>query len=57
VLTRNCRRGWRDTWQIAWVTCGNTTNASLNRVFTQTFPSALQLLADGETIVEITEVR
>ena len=57
MLTRNCRRGWRDTWQIAWVTCGNTTNASLNRVFTQTFPSALQLLADGETIVEITEVR
>ena len=43
--------------QIVWVTCGNTTNVSLNRVFTQTFPSALQLLADGETIVEITEAR
>ena len=43
--------------RIVWVTCGNTTNANLNRVFTQTFPSALQLLADGETIVEITEAR
>jgi len=43
--------------QIVWVTCGNTTNASLNRVFTQTFPSALQLLANGETIVEITEAK
>jgi predicted nuclease of predicted toxin-antitoxin system len=43
--------------QIFWVTRGNTTNANLNRVFTATLPSALQLLADGETIVEITEAR
>ena len=41
--------------QIVWVTCGNTTNANLNRMFTQTFPSALQLLVGGETIVEITD--
>lgn len=41
--------------QIVWVTCGNTTNASLDRIFALTFPGALQLLSAGETIVEITE--
>ena len=40
--------------QIVWVTCVNTTNASLNRIFTATFASTLQLLVAGETIVEIT---
>ncbi|MGH8611059.1 MAG: DUF5615 family PIN-like protein [Gammaproteobacteria bacterium] len=41
--------------QIVWVTCGNTTNDNLNRIFADTFASALQLLAAGETLVEITE--
>lgn len=40
--------------QIVWVTCGNTTNASLMRLFDATFASAIQLLVAGETIVEIT---
>lgn len=39
--------------QIVWVTCGNTTNANLERIFETHFAAALQLLADGETIVEI----
>jgi len=41
--------------QIVWVTCGNTTNASLTRIFAMTFASALQLLSAGETIVEIAD--
>jgi predicted nuclease of predicted toxin-antitoxin system len=41
--------------QVVWVTCGNTTNANLVRLFAATFDSALQLLLAGESIVEITE--
>ena len=41
--------------QIVWVTCGNTTNDNLKRVFAETFANALQLLAGGEMLVEITE--
>lgn len=41
--------------QIVWVTCGNTTNASLARLFDATFADALELLRAGETIVEIAD--
>lgn len=39
--------------QILWVTCGNCSNAHLREIFAKTFPSAMQLLATGEAIVEI----
>lgn len=39
--------------QILWVTCGNVTNRNLRQIFIQTFPNALRLLQEGESIVEI----
>jgi predicted nuclease of predicted toxin-antitoxin system len=39
--------------QIIWVTCGNTSNANLRQILGQTLPTALQLLQDGEQLVEI----
>ena len=39
--------------QIIWVTCGNTSNARLKEVLTNTLPKALDLLNFGEKLVEI----
>ncbi|REJ42729.1 MAG: hypothetical protein DWQ54_07370 [Microcystis flos-aquae TF09] len=39
--------------QIIWVTCGNTSNARLREILSETLPRALELLAAGETLVEI----
>jgi predicted nuclease of predicted toxin-antitoxin system len=39
--------------QILWLTCGNMTNRDLQRIFTQAFPEALELLRNGENVVEI----
>jgi predicted nuclease of predicted toxin-antitoxin system len=39
--------------QILWLTCGNMANRELQRIFTQAFPQALELLQNGESIVEI----
>ena len=39
--------------QIIWVTCGNTSNARLKEVLTNTLPKALDLLTFGEKLVEI----
>lgn len=39
--------------QVIWVTCGNTSNLNLERLFEAHFAAALQLLADAETIVEM----
>jgi predicted nuclease of predicted toxin-antitoxin system len=39
--------------QIIWVTCGNTSNARLKEVLTNTLPKALDLLNSGEKLVEI----
>lgn len=39
--------------QILWVTCGNVTNRNLRQILIQTFPNALRLLQEGESIVEI----
>jgi predicted nuclease of predicted toxin-antitoxin system len=41
--------------QVVWLTCGNVSNSHLQRIFTATFPDALQLLSGGETIVEISD--
>jgi predicted nuclease of predicted toxin-antitoxin system len=42
--------------QIVWVTCGNVTNKSLQRIFSQTFTNAINLLQAGESIVEINSI-
>ena len=39
--------------QVIWVTCGNTTNARLREILTNTLPKALELLDSGERLVEI----
>jgi predicted nuclease of predicted toxin-antitoxin system len=39
--------------QIIWLTCGNTSNARLREILSGTLPRALELLAAGETLVEI----
>ena len=39
--------------QIIWLTCGNTSNAKLREILSETLPKALELFATGETLVEI----
>lgn len=39
--------------QILWLTCGNTSNASLHGLLSAAMPSALELLSAGEPLVEI----
>ena len=39
--------------QIVWLTCGNTTNATLRGILTQTWPRVAELLAAGEPLIEI----
>jgi predicted nuclease of predicted toxin-antitoxin system len=39
--------------QVIWITCGNTSNANLKRILTDTLPRALELLLLGETLVEV----
>ena len=39
--------------QVIWLTCGNTSNARLKAILTDTLPKALELLKSGEKIVEI----
>lgn len=43
--------------QILWLTCGNITNRDLQRIFTRAFPDAVDLLNNGENIVEIGRVK
>jgi predicted nuclease of predicted toxin-antitoxin system len=39
--------------QVLWITCGNTSNAYLQRILRITLPSALKLLKQGEPVIEI----
>jgi predicted nuclease of predicted toxin-antitoxin system len=41
--------------KLIWVTCGNTSNAYLNRVLERVLNAALALLDQGEDLVEITD--
>ena len=41
--------------RVVWIRCGNTSNAHLKEVFRKTFPAALDMLAAGEPLVEITD--
>ena len=42
--------------QVIWVTCGNTSNARLREILTNTLPKALELLDAGERLVEINAI-
>ena len=44
---------WEHLPQILWLTCGNVTNRNLRRLLTATLPDALEILLQGEAIVEI----
>ena len=41
--------------QVLWITCGNTSNAQLIRVLQTALPTALNLLEQGEPLVEISD--
>jgi predicted nuclease of predicted toxin-antitoxin system len=41
--------------QILWLTCGNTSNARLREVLRQTLAQALDLVRNGERLVEISD--
>ena len=43
--------------QILWVTCGNTSNAQLRQILQRALPTALNLLEQGESLVEISDAR
>lgn len=42
--------------QVVWITCGNTSNIRLRKLLEVTFSQALQLLATGERLVEISDI-
>ncbi|MGI8542598.1 MAG: DUF5615 family PIN-like protein [Aridibacter sp.] len=39
--------------QVIWLTCGNTSNARLKEILTATLEEAVELLENGEEVVEI----
>ncbi|MBK8870000.1 MAG: DUF5615 family PIN-like protein [Elusimicrobia bacterium] len=41
--------------QILWLTCGNTSNAHLKRILEKSMPQAIQMLRNGEILVEISD--
>ena len=41
--------------QVLWITSGNTSNARLRDVLAEALPTALQLLDQGEHLVEISD--
>ncbi len=40
--------------KVLWITCGNTSNENLRRILRLALRPAMELLATGESIVEIT---
>jgi predicted nuclease of predicted toxin-antitoxin system len=38
---------------VIWLTCGNTSNSALRLVLRSTLPKALELIGQGEKLVEI----
>lgn len=44
---------WGAPPQVIWLTCGNTSNARLRDVLAKAMPATLNLLEDGEPLVEI----
>lgn len=43
--------------KVIWVTCGNTSNRHLKAILKTALPEALQLLADSEDLVEISDAQ
>lgn len=39
--------------QVIWITCGNTSNARMREVLADALPKALDLLEEGESLIEI----
>lgn len=42
--------------QVLWVRCGNTSNAHMREVLTETLSNAMSLIEAGEPLVEITDI-
>ncbi len=42
--------------QIIWLTCGNTSNANLCNILKRSLQDAIDILEDGEPVVEIRSV-
>ena len=42
--------------KLIWITCGNTSNAYLRTVLSETLKDALAVLESGDTLVEISDV-
>lgn len=42
---------------IVWLTCGNVANRDLKALIERTWPGVRNLLAAGETVVEVSEAR
>jgi predicted nuclease of predicted toxin-antitoxin system len=43
--------------QIIWITCGNTSNAHLRHLLRTALPRALEMLSEGESLVELSDLR
>lgn len=43
--------------QIIWITCGNTSDAHLRTLLSSALPRALEMIASGESLVEISDLR
>ena len=43
--------------QVIWITCGNTSNTHLRKILKESFSTALELLKQGEPLVEISAGR
>lgn len=43
--------------QVVWVTCGNRSNPALKELMVRSWPRVRELLAAGEALVEINEIR
>ena len=41
--------------QVFWIACGNTSNARMREVLARHMPAAMQWLAQGEPLVEISD--
>ena len=41
--------------KLVWITCGNTSNAHLRKIFSETLVDALNALAAGSLLVEISD--
>lgn len=43
--------------QVVWVTCGNRSNPALKDLIVRSWPRVKELLAAGEALVEINQIR